>query len=87
MPDIKPTNQTQSGHTYNNQSTSVTTNEANGIVKPLRERVRDLEEINEAHQKKNGELRVEIQNKDKKIEELLERINNPLKKMRGDGDL
>jgi archaellum component FlaC len=87
MPDIKPTNQTQSGHTYNNQSTSVTTNEANGIVKPLRERVKDLEEINEAHQKKNGQLRVEIQNKDKKIEELLERINNPLKKMRGDGDL
>ena len=87
MPDIKPTNQTQSGHTYNNQSTSVTTNEANGIVKPLRERVRDLEEINEAHQKKNGQLRVEIQNKNKKIEELLERINNPLKKMRGDGDL
>jgi archaellum component FlaC len=87
MPDIKPTNQTQSGHTYNNQSTSVTTNEANGIVKPLRERVKDLEEINEAHQKKNGQLRVEIQNKNKKIEELLERINNPLKKMRGDGDL
>ena len=87
MPDIKPTNQTQSGHTYNNQSTSVTTNDANGIVKPLRERVKDLEEINEAHQKKNGQLRVEIQNKNKKIEELLERINNPLKKMRGDGDL
>lgn len=62
-------------------------NKANGIVKPLRERVRDLEEINEAHQKKNGQLRVEIQNKNKKIEELLERINNPLKKMRGDGDL
>jgi len=62
-------------------------NQANGIVKPLRERVKDLEEINEAHQKKNGQLRVEIQNKNKKIEELLERINNPLKKMRGDGDL
>ena len=62
-------------------------NQANGIVKPLRERVKDLEEINKAHQKKNGQLRVEIQNKDKKIEELLERINNPLKKMRGDGDL
>ena len=62
-------------------------NQANGIVKPLRERVKDLEEINKAHQKKNGQLRVEIQNKNKKIEELLERINNPLKKMRGDGDL
>ena len=62
-------------------------NQANGIVKPLRERVKDLEEINEAHQKKNGQLRVEIQNMNKKLEELLERINNPLKKMRGDGDL
>lgn len=62
-------------------------NQPNGIVKPLRERVKDLEKINEAHQKKNGQLRVEIQNKNKKIEELLERINNPLKKMRGDGDL
>ena len=62
-------------------------NQANGIVKPLRERVKDLEEINEAHQKKNGQLRVEIQNKNKKIEELLERINNPLKNKRGEGDL
>jgi hypothetical protein len=44
-------------------------NQPNGIVKPLRERVKDLEEINEAHQKKNGQLRVEIQNKNKKIEE------------------
>ncbi len=58
-----------------------------GIIKPLRDRVRDLEVINEAHQKKNGQLRVEIQEKDKKIDELIERINNPLKKMRGDGDL
>ena len=58
-----------------------------GIIKPLRDRVRDLEVINEAHQKKNGQLRVEIQEKDKKINELLERINNPLKKMRGQGEL
>ena len=58
-----------------------------GIIKPLRNRVRDLEVINESHQKKNGQLRVEIQEKDKKIKELIEQINNPLKKMRGDGDL
>mgnify|MGYP003114296609 CR=1 FL=1 len=58
-----------------------------GIIKPLRNRVRDLEEINSAHQKKNGQLRVEIQEKDKKINELIERINNPLKKMRGQGEL
>ena len=58
-----------------------------GIIKPLRDRVRDLEVINEAHQKKNGQLRVEIQEKDKKIDELIERINNPLKKMRGYGEI
>ena len=58
-----------------------------GIIKPLRQRIADLEEINVAHQKKNGQLRVEIQEKDKKIEELIERINNPLKKMRGQGEL
>lgn len=58
-----------------------------GIIKPLRDRVRDLEVINEAHQKKNGQLRVEIQEKNKKIDELIERINNPLKKMRGHGEL
>tara|TARA_R100000995_G_scaffold70500_1_gene39078 strand:+ start:453 stop:641 length:189 start_codon:yes stop_codon:yes gene_type:complete len=58
-----------------------------GIIKPLRQRIADLEEINLAHQKKNGQLRVEIQEKDKKIEELIERINNPLKKMRGQGEL
>ena len=58
-----------------------------GIIKPLRDRVRDLEVINEAHQKKNGQLRVEIQDKDKKINELLERINNPTKKMREQGEL
>ena len=60
---------------------------ATGIVKPLRERVRDLETINKQHQKLNGELQQQISQKDKKIEELMERINNPLKKMREDGDL
>ena len=58
-----------------------------GIIKPLRDRVRDLETINEAHQKENGQLRVEIQEKNKQIEELIERINNPLNKLRGQGDL
>lgn len=58
-----------------------------GIIKPLRDRVRDLEQINDAHQKKNGQLRVEIQEKNKQIEELIERINNPLNKLRGQGDL
>ena len=53
-----------------------------GIIKPLRQRIKDLEEINEAHQNKNGKLRVEIQEKDKKIEELEEKINNPLQKIR-----
>jgi len=58
-----------------------------GIIKPLRDRVRDLEVINEEHRKKNGQLRVEIQDKDKKINELIERINNPTKKMREQGEL
>ena len=58
-----------------------------GIIKPLRDRVRDLEVINEEHKKKNGQLRVEIQDKDKKINELLERINNPTKRMRDQGEL
>ena len=58
-----------------------------GIIKPLRDRVRDLEEINSAHQKRNGQLRQEIQDKNKKIEELIEQINNPLKKMRKQGEL
>ena len=53
-----------------------------GIINPLRQRIKDLEEINEAHQKKNGQLRVEIQEKNKKIEELQEQINNPLQKIR-----
>ena len=60
---------------------------ATGIVKPLRERVRDLETINKQHQKLNGELQQQISQKDKKIEELMEKINNPLEKIRGDGDL
>ncbi len=58
-----------------------------GIIIPLKERVRDLEFINEAHQKKNGQLRQEIQDKDKLIKELTERINNPTKKMREQGEL
>ena len=58
-----------------------------GIIKPLRDRVRDLEVINEAHQKKNGQLRQEIQDKDKLIKELTERINNPTQKMREQGEL
>ena len=58
-----------------------------GIIKPLRDRVRDLEVINEEHRKKNGQLRVEIQDKDKIIKELTERINNPTKRMRDQGEL
>ena len=58
-----------------------------GIIKPLRQRIKDLETINEAHQKKNGQLRVEIQDKDKKIQELQEQITNPTKKMRNEGQL
>ena len=58
-----------------------------GIIKPLRDRVRDLEEINKAHQKKNGQLRQEIQDKDKIIKELTEKINNPTKKMREQGEI
>lgn len=58
-----------------------------GIIKPLRERVRDLEEINSAHQKKNGQLRQEIQDKDKLIKQLEEQIKNPTKKMREQGQL
>ena len=57
-----------------------------GIIIPLRERIRDLEVINEAHQKKNGQLRQEIQDKDKIIKELTEKINNPTKKMREQGE-
>ena len=58
-----------------------------GIIKPLRQRIKDLEEINEAHQKKNGQLRVEIQEKNNKIKELEEQINNPLQKIREVGAL
>ena len=58
-----------------------------GIIKPLRERVRDLENINEEHRKKNGQLRQEIQDKDKLIKELEEKINNPTKKMREQGEI
>jgi cell division protein FtsB len=41
-----------------------------GIIIPLRERIKDLEIINLAHQKKNGQLRQEIQDKDKEIKDL-----------------
>ena len=41
-----------------------------GIIIPLRERIKDLEIINSAHQKKNGQLRQEIQDKDKEIKDL-----------------
>ena len=41
-----------------------------GIIIPLRERIKGLEVINEAHQKKNGQLRQEIQDKDKVIKDL-----------------
>jgi len=58
-----------------------------GIIKPLRERIRDLETINNAHQKKNGQLRQEIQHKDKKIKDLEEQIKNPTKKLREVGQL
>jgi len=58
-----------------------------GIIIPLKERIRDLETINEAHQKKNGQLRQEIQDKDKLIKELQEKIKNPLNKMREQGEI
>jgi len=58
-----------------------------GIIIPLKERIRDLETINLAHQKKNGQLRQEIQDKDKLIKELQEKINNPLEKMREQGEI
>ena len=41
-----------------------------GIIIPLRARIKDLETINSAHQKKNGQLRQEIQDKDKVIKNL-----------------
>jgi len=58
-----------------------------GIIIPLKERIRDLETINLAHQKKNGQLRQEIQDKDKLIKELQEKIKNPLNKMREQGEI
>ena len=41
-----------------------------GIIIPLRARIKDLEIINSSHQKKNGQLRQEIQDKDKVIKDL-----------------
>ena len=62
-----------------------------GIIKPLRDRVRDLENINEEHRKKNGQLRVEIQDKNKLIEELEEshkqtngKLHSEIKKLKED---
>ena len=58
-----------------------------GIIKPLRQRIKDLEQINNDHQKMNGNLQIEIKKKNKIIEELEEKINNPTKKMREQGEL
>jgi len=58
-----------------------------GIIKPLRQRIKDLEQINNDHQKINGKLQIEIKEKNKIIEELEEKINNPTKKMREQGEL
>lgn len=41
-----------------------------GIIIPLRDRIRDLETINFAHQSMNGQLRQEIQDKDLEIKKL-----------------
>ena len=58
-----------------------------GIIKPLRQRIKDLEQINNDHQKMNGNLQIEIKKKNKIIEKLEEKINNPTKKMREQGEL
>ena len=58
-----------------------------GIIKPLRQRIKDLEQINNDHQIINGKLQIEIKEKNKIIEELEEKINNPTKKMREQGEL
>lgn len=52
-----------------------------GIIIPLRQRIKDLEEINHSHQKKNGQLRVEIQEKDKIINEKNKQISDLKKKL------
>ncbi len=41
-----------------------------GIIIPLKERIRDLETINLAHQEKDCQLREEVQDKDKIIKDL-----------------
>ena len=41
-----------------------------GIIKPLRKRIADLEEINNSHKKLNGELQKVIQQKDEEIKDL-----------------
>ena len=52
-----------------------------GIIKPLRarvkeldDRVKDLEVINSEHQTKNGQLRQEIQDKDKRMSILKKKV-------------
>ena len=40
----------------------------------LQERVQELEEISKVHQKQNGELQVKLNEKDKKIQELTDRL-------------
>ena len=40
----------------------------------LQERVKELEEISKVHQKQNGELQVKLNEKDKKIQELTDRL-------------
>jgi predicted nuclease with TOPRIM domain len=42
----------------------------------LQERVQELEEISKVHQKQNGELQVKLNEKDKKIKELEEKIEH-----------
>jgi len=52
-----------------------------GIIKPLRARVKELEDrvkdldvINSEHQTKNGQLRQEIQDKDKRMSKLKKEV-------------
>lgn len=65
-----------------------------GILVSLKQRIQDLEEINKAHQEKNGMLRVEIQEKNKAIKNLKEKLGlddndlnyeNPIDQLRSKG--
>jgi predicted nuclease with TOPRIM domain len=40
----------------------------------LQERVKELEEISKVHQEQNGKLQVKLNEKDKKIQELTDRL-------------